>query len=88
MRAKRETMIVAVFFIITLIMTNPPVVNWVSSWAENTPLLFGWPTLWVWLQFWYMVMIVGFIYFGLSFSSWNVEYIEETVEKKIQKEDS
>ena len=36
-------MIVAVFFIITLLMTNPPVVNWVSAYAEENPLLFGWP---------------------------------------------
>jgi len=73
-------LIVAVFFIITLLMTNPPVVNWVSAYAEENPLLFGWPTLWVWLQVWYLLMIGGLIWFGLKFKSWNVEYIEESVE--------
>jgi hypothetical protein len=81
--AKRENIIVAAYFIFTLIMTNPPVVNWVSNYAETTPLIFGWPTLWVWLQFWYLAMIGGLIWFGMRFKSWNVDYIEESVEQQI-----
>jgi len=79
--ARKESIIVAAFFVFTLVMTNPPVVSWVSKYAQSAPLMFGWPTLWVWLQFWYLVMIGGLVLFGLKLKSWNVDYIEETLRK-------
>lgn len=82
--AKKENIIVATYFAFTLLMTNPPVVNWISKYAESNPLVMGWPTVWVWLQFWYMAMIGGLIYFGLKFKSWNVDYIEESFEQHIE----
>jgi len=80
--ARKESILVVVFFVVTLLMTNPPVVYWVSRYAESVPLTLGWPTLWVWLQFWYLVMIGGLVLFGLKLKSWNVEYIEEALKKQ------
>lgn len=79
-RTKKENIFIACFFTLTLLMTNPPVINLVSKYVETKPLTLGWPTLWVWLQFWYLTMIGGAIWFSLKFKVWNTDYIEESTE--------
>ena len=81
--AKKENVFIICFFIVTLLMTNPPVVNLINKYAETTPLTLGWPTLWVWLQFWYLVMIGGAIWFSLKFKTWSTDYIEESTESAL-----
>lgn len=78
--AKREKLIVIVFFLITLLMTNPPIVNVVNSYAQTKPLILGWPTLWIWLEFWYLLMIGGMIWFGLRFKTWRAEYTVDSAQ--------
>ena len=45
-------------FILVLIMVNPPVINTVNQYCMKTPLTFGWPTMLVWLDFWYLVGVI------------------------------
>jgi hypothetical protein len=75
--ARRNNRLVWGFLIFTVVMVNPPVVQWVNDWAKDNPLLFGWPTLWLWLEFWYMVMIVGLFIFAFVLPSWKARYVEE-----------
>lgn len=81
--AKKENIFIFCFFIVTFLMTNPPIVNLVNKYAETKPLTLGWPTLWVWLQFWYLVMIAGAILFSLNFKTWNTDYIEDSAESVL-----
>lgn len=74
---KQERKTVWIFFLITILMVNPPVLTWANEWVKQMPLLFGWPTLWLYLTFWYVVMWGGLVYFAISFKSWQVDFLEE-----------
>lgn len=64
------------FFILVLIMVNPPIVNLISNYAKTHPFIFGWPTLLVWLNIWYVSAIIDFIAGMLIIRSWKKEYGE------------
>jgi hypothetical protein len=81
-QAARESRIVWLFFLVTILMVNPPVLTTVNAWFVGRPLLWGWPTMWLYLSFWYLVMLGGFIYFALRFKSWQAEPLEEAVAKE------
>ncbi|HEX6988262.1 MAG TPA: hypothetical protein VF282_02240 [Bacillota bacterium] len=78
---KRENRLVWVFFLVTVLMVNPPILYWLNGWFQARPLLMGWPTLWLYLTFWYVVMLGGFVYFAARLPSWQAELIEEAVKK-------
>ncbi len=61
-------------FILVLIMVNPPVLNLVNNYVLQKPFTFGWPTLLVWLDFWYVVAIIDFLIGVLKIKSWKKEY--------------
>lgn len=61
-------------FIISLIMVNPPVLNLVNNYAETKPLTWGYPTLWLWLQLWYLIAIVAFLIGAIKLGNWQKEY--------------
>ncbi len=61
------------YFIIILmvVMANPPVMIWVNNLARKVPLLFGFPTFWVWLEFWYTLGVVAFAVAAWKIDKWN-----------------
>lgn len=61
-------------FILVLIMVNPPVVYYVSDYAKLHPFVFGWLTLLVWLNFWYVTGILAFIAGAFTIESWKRVY--------------
>lgn len=63
-------------FILVLIMVNPPIVYYVSDYAGTHPFVLGWPTLLVWLDFWYFVGIAAFVIGALTIESWKRVYKE------------
>ncbi len=74
---RRESRIVWGFFLFTILMVNPPVLTWLNPLFEARPLMGGWPTMWLYLTFWYVVMFAGFLFFALKFESWKVEPLEK-----------
>ena len=44
--------------IVSVLMVNPPIVFWFNDYCVEHPLLFGWPTMYIWLEFWFLVMIL------------------------------
>ncbi len=61
-------------FILVLIMVNPPVLNVINRYAIQKPFTMGWPTLLVWLDFWYVAAIAAFLAGALKIKSWNKDY--------------
>lgn len=55
-------------------MVNPPIMNVVNNYVKTKPLLWGYPTLWLWLQFWYIVAIITFLIGAIKLESWKKEY--------------
>lgn len=64
-------------FILVLIMVNPPVLNLINSYSAKNPIMFGYPTLWLWLQAWYAIAIIGFLVAAITLPSWKKEYEED-----------
>lgn len=41
--------------IVSVLMVNPPIVFWFNDYCVEHPLLFDWPTMYIWLEFWFLV---------------------------------
>lgn len=54
-----------------LLMTNPPVLGWVNAYSQANPLTFSYPTLWVWLEFGYGIMILAFLIAAATLKEWD-----------------
>jgi hypothetical protein len=80
---RRENRLVFGTLAVPLVMTNPPVIGWVSDYAASTPVLLGQPTFWLWLQFWYVVMLALFVFFAVRLPSWQAEVVEEELERTM-----
>lgn len=66
---KQKTYII--IFLISLVCVNPPILNLVNAYAEQHPLLLGYPTIWIWLQFWYILACAFFLIGCIVLPSWN-----------------
>jgi len=56
--------------ILMVIMCNPPVMVLINNWAIKKPITFGFPTFWVWLQFWYTIGVVAFLIAAFKIDHW------------------
>lgn len=81
-QANRENAIAWAFFLVTVLAVNPPVLTAVNRYFVIQPLLAGWPTMWLYLTFWYVVMLIGFVFFAMRFRSWQVEGLEREVDEQ------
>ncbi|MGE5631916.1 MAG: hypothetical protein ACM3TR_12585 [Caulobacteraceae bacterium] len=61
-------------FVLVLIMVNPPILNSINNYAVKNPFTFGWPTLLVWLDFWYVIAVVDFLVGVITIKSWKKDY--------------
>lgn len=57
--------------IVSVLMVNPPIVFWFNHYCVEHPLLFGWPTMYIWLEFWFLVMIADFIVAAYKLKAWD-----------------
>jgi hypothetical protein len=80
---RRENRLVFGSLAVPLVMTNPPIIGWVSDYAAAEPVLLGQPTVWLWLQFWYVVMLGLFVWFAVRLPSWQTELVEEELERTM-----
>lgn len=63
--------------IISLLMVNPPILGLINTFAQSTPLMWGFPTLWLWLEFWYIVAILAFLIGALKLKNWQKTYPDD-----------
>lgn len=71
-----EKLFYAILFF-SIAMVNPPILQWVNAYAKNNLLTFGVPTIWLWLEFWFSVMILDFIIAAFTIKSWNTKKMED-----------
>jgi hypothetical protein len=64
----------------SLVMVNPPVLMLINRFAIETPLIFRLPTLWIWLQFWYVLMIAAFLLSAIRVRRWRCYQDEKPIE--------
>ena len=69
-RSKGLTWFYAIM-LLGVLMVNPPVLNFVNGYCRNNPLMFGFPTLWLWLEFWFGVMILDFLIAAVTLKEWD-----------------
>lgn len=74
MKLSKGEKIVYSILILSLIMINPPILNLVNNYAKENPLIWNFPTLWLWLQLWYIVAITAFLIGAIKIKSWKKEY--------------
>lgn len=74
MKSSRNEKFVYGVFILVLIMVNPPILNIVNSYVLENPLTLGWPTMFVWLEFWYLAAIIDFFVGVITIESWKKDY--------------
>ena len=44
---------------------------WFNDYCVEHPLLLGWPTMYIWLEFWFLVMIADFIIAAYKLKAWD-----------------
>lgn len=66
--------VVYAIFALVLVMVNPPILNSINNYALEKPFTFGWPTMLVWLDFWYIVAVVDFLVGVITIKSWKKDY--------------
>ncbi len=66
--------VVYAIFVLVLLMVNPPLLNGINNYALEKPFTFGWPTMLVWLDFWYIVAVVDFLVGVITIKSWKKDY--------------
>lgn len=84
-RLRRETALVIAALVVPLVMTNPPIIGLVNAYATAHPLTLGFPTIWMWLELWYAVMLVELAFFAKSLPSWQAHSIEQRIEEVTER---
>lgn len=79
-RVRRETLLVLGGLAIPLVLANPPVIGLINAYAATQPLTLGVPTVWLWLEIWYGVMLIELVIFAVRLPSWQAHAIEERID--------
>lgn len=74
---KKEKFYICVFLIVMLAV-NPPILNIVNKYAQENLLTFGYPTVWVWLTFWYTLAIITFLIGAIVLPAWKKAKYKES----------
>lgn len=83
---RRENIGVFIALGIPVVMANPPVIGWVNDYAAGNPLTLGQPTVWLWLEVWFAVMLVELVLFAAKLPSWQAHHLEEQIEEQHHRE--
>jgi hypothetical protein len=71
MKKKNGTFWFYLILIVSILMVNPPIVYWINDYCVAHPITFGWPTMFLWLEFWYVVMVIDFIVAAVKLKAWD-----------------
>ena len=74
MKRDKNENIVYIILIISLIMVNPPIINLVNNYVKANPIMLGFPTMWLWLQLWFVIPIIAFLIGAITLEGWQKEY--------------
>ena len=67
----KGTILFYVVLVISVLMVNPPIVYLVNDYCVANPITFGWPTMFLWLEFWYTVMVGDFLIAAWKLKAWD-----------------
>lgn len=56
-----------------IIAVNPPILNLINNYSANNLLTLGFPTFWLWLEFWYVLVAVAFLIAAINLKKWKDE---------------
>jgi hypothetical protein len=56
--------------IIAIILSNPPILNIVNEYCKTHPLTLGFPTLWLYLEIIWTIVIISFAIAALKIKKW------------------
>lgn len=71
MKKKSGTFWFYVILVVGVLMVNPPIVYLFNDYCVAHPITFGWPTMFLWLEFWYVVMVVDFLVGAIKLKAWD-----------------
>jgi hypothetical protein len=67
--------------IIAIILSNPPILNIVNEYCKTHPLTLGFPTLWLYLEVIWTIVIISFAIAALKIKKWGE--LDERVKRVI-----
>ncbi|MFW6266701.1 MAG: hypothetical protein ACOC21_03940 [Halanaerobiales bacterium] len=56
-----------------LLAVNPPILNLINEYSSNNTLTLGFPTFWLWLEFWYTLGAGAFLIAAFKIEKWREE---------------
>lgn len=79
MKKSKGTFWFYLILVVCVLMVNPPIVYLFNDYCEANPITFGWPTMFLWLEFWYTVMVVDFIVAAIKLKAWDCHQDEKEI---------
>ena len=67
----KGTLWLYIVLVVSVLMVNPPILPVINDFCTVHPLTWGWPTLFLWLEFWYVVMIIDFLVAAIRLKAWD-----------------
>ena len=71
MKKSKGTLWFFLILVVSVLMVNPPIVYLFNDYCVENPITFGWPTMFLWLELWYTVMVVDFIVAAAKLKAWD-----------------
>lgn len=71
MKKSKGTFWFYLILVVCVLMVNPPIVYLFNDYCAAHPITFGWPTMFLWLEFWFTVMVVDFIVAAVKLKAWD-----------------
>lgn len=68
---------------VSIVMTNPPILTIVNDYCKINPLTWSFPTMWLWLEVWYGVMILNFLIAAFTIKAWDCSQDSRPVESTV-----
>ncbi len=81
MKKNKGLMWFYIVLIVSVLMVNPPIVYLFNNYCVAHPITLGWPTMFLWLEFWYTVMVIDFVVCALKLKAWNCSQDEKVIEQ-------
>lgn len=81
MKKNKGLMWFYIILVAAVLMVNPPIVYLINGYCSAHPITLGWPTMFLWLEFWYTVMVVDFVVGALKLKAWNCSQDDKPIEQ-------
>ena len=68
-----------VILVVSVLMVNPPILPLINNLCVANPITFGWPSMYLWLELWYGIMIIDFLVAAIALKPWNCAQDNEEI---------